>query len=276
MANERTTTAAIVQLCARADVDINLGQCRELVEQAVGAGAEVVFLPEGFAFIGCDATLVSLGESFTEPGKILRECRALASENNIHLIAGGLPERASANRVYNTCVHFAPNGDIQARYRKIHMFDVQLKDGTVLRESSRTASGNQMVTSKLPFGTLGLSVCYDVRFPMLYQHLVDRGAIALAVPAAFTMTTGSDHWHTLLRARAIECQAFVVAPAQFGSHEYSNRHSFGHALILDPWGNTLAECTEAKPDVALAEIRPALAHQIRTQLPSLKHRRKLE
>jgi predicted amidohydrolase len=163
------------------------------------------------------------------------------------------------------------DGLITAVYRKIHLFDVDLPDGTKLLESQTVEAGVEPVVAQAPFGTLGLSVCYDLRFPELYRRLVDRGAIALAIPAAFTLTTGKDHWHVLLRARAIEQQCYVLAAAQTG-HHYGRRRSYGHALIADPWGTVLAECGEGE-GVAVAEIDPDYVVKVRSAVPSLEHRR---
>ena len=161
-----------------------------------------------------------------------------------------------------------------ARYRKIHLFDVKLSDGTELRESARTLPGVEAVVSRMPFGSLGLTICYDVRFPYLYQRLVDMGAIALSVPSAFTATTGAAHWHTLLRARAIECQSYVIAAAQHGAHN-PKRRSYGHSLVIDPWGEVIAELAEGD-GVLLAEIDPGRVAQVRAELPSLTHRVSLQ
>jgi len=163
------------------------------------------------------------------------------------------------------------DGSIAAVYRKIHLFDVDLADGTKVLESQTVEPGSETVVAQAPFGTLGLSVCYDLRFPELYRRLVDAGAIALAIPAAFTLTTGKDHWHVLLRARAIEQQCYVLAAAQTG-HHYGERRSYGHALIADPWGTVIAECGEGE-GVAVAPIDPAYVDEVRRALPSLEHRR---
>lgn len=270
------TRIGIVQLCSRGDVARNLSKVESLFTDAVEQGAEVVFLPEAFAYIGSDAGQIPIAETFDSPGPILSACVNLARGHHVHLIAGGFPEKADAGKIYNTCFHVTPAGEIQARYRKIHLFDVDLADGTKLQESRTTAPGSQLVTTDLPFGRLGLSVCYDLRFPLLYQALTDAGAIALVVPAAFTAYTGDAHWHVLLRARAIECQAYVIAPAQVGDHAHPGRHSFGHALVADPWGRIVAECTTPDEGVAVADIDPAEVARIRSQLPSLNHRRELQ
>lgn len=270
-----STRIGIVQLCSRNIVAQNFQTIENLVADAVTKGAEVVFLPEAFAYIGADEGQIPLAETFDCPGPILSFCANLACKHSVHLIAGGFPERATTDKIYNTCFHATPTGDIQARYRKIHLFDVNLEDGTKLQESRTTAPGEQMITTELPFGTLGLSVCYDLRFPRLYQSLVDAGAIALTVPSAFTAYTGQAHWHVLLRARAIECQAYIIAPAQVGDHGYPGRHSFGHSLVVDPWGTIIAECSTQEPGIAVVDINPLEVTRVRSQLPSLEHQRVL-
>ena len=261
-----------MQLCATANVPSNLEKAEHLVGQAATAGTEVVFLPESFAYIGSDRGLREHAESMDSQGPILEACASMAQTHNVHLIAGGLPESAPDGRTYNSCMHFTPQGTLVAHYRKIHLFDVDLSDGTRMMESRSTAPGQELVTTQLPFGVLGLSVCYDIRFPLLYQELVDRGAIALAIPAAFMKTTGKAHWNTLIRARAIECQSYVIAAAQYGDHGHRGRKSYGHAIVADPWGNVIAECVEQKEDVAIAEISATEVERIRTELPSLKNR----
>jgi predicted amidohydrolase len=187
-------------------------------------------------------------------------------------VYGGFWEKAAdSDKVRNACVYMRADGTIANVYRKIHLFDVDLPDGTKLLESETVEPGEEIVVADTPFGTLGLSVCYDLRFPELYRKLVDAGAIALAVPAAFTLTTGKDHWHVLLRARAIEQQCYVLAAAQAG-HHYGRRRSYGHALIADPWGTVLAECGEGE-GVAVAEIDPSYVQSVRGSLPSLAHRK---
>ena len=270
------TRIGITQLCARHDVAQNLRTVESLGSEAVHKGAEVIFLPEAFAYIGPDSGQHPIAETFEKPGPILSTCIEFACRHDVHLVAGGFPEKAEAGKIYNTCFHVTPTGDIRARYRKIHLFDVDLEDGTQIQESRTTAPGNLLVTTELPFGTLGLSVCYDLRFPQLYQALVDTGALAFTVPAAFTAYTGDAHWHVLLRARAIECQAYVIAPAQYGDHAHPGRQSYGHALVVDPWGRIIAECESAEASVAVVDVNPKEVTRIRSQLPSLKNRRVFE
>ena len=270
------TSVGIVQMCATSAVEQNLGATLGLVVDASRAGAEVVLVPEAFAFIGrerdradwLEALPVNAADS---PSPILGRCAETARSMGVHLVLGGFPEQAPEGRAYNTCVHLAPDGTVAAAYRKIHLFDVDLADGTRLLESRGTAPGDRAVVTDTPFGLLGLTVCYDVRFPLLYQRLADLGAVAIAVPSAFTKTTGQDHWHVLLRARAIECQCYIIAPAQHGDHEHRGRQSYGHGLIVDPWGDIVAEC-EGGDGFALADIDPARVDEVRRQLPSLANR----
>lgn len=277
---ERTRIAA-VQLCATPDVDANLTAAERLVREAADAGAAVAMLPEAFAYLGPEQgkrdileplpSSRAAAEGF-EPGPILARCQALARDTGLHLILGGFHEASpDPDKSFNTCVHLDAGGAVIACYRKIHLFDVSLDDGTQLRESARTLPGDRSVTTEMPFGTLGLSVCYDLRFPALYQRLADLGAVAVTVPSAFTRPTGAAHWHVLLRARAIEAQCYVIAPAQHGRH-WEKRASYGHSLIIDPWGEVLAEQADGD-GVLIADVDPARAAAVRRQLPSLQHRR---
>ena len=276
-----TTNIALIQMCATPDVAANMATTARLVTSAANEGAEMVFLPEAFAFIGPDRekrlileSLPAAERAADEGGPILEQCRELARTHAIHLILGGFHEAShDPERSYNTCIHLDHHGAIAARYRKMHLFDVELADGTSLRESKRTLAGSEAVVTQTPLGTLGLTICYDVRFPYLYQKLVDMGATALTVPSAFTATTGAAHWHALLRARAIESQCYVFAPAQYGNH-HGRRHSYGHSLVVDPWGEIIAEAGDEEA-VLLAQIDPDRVQKVRTELPSLQHRRSL-
>ena len=265
------TQVAVVQMCATADVENNLRCTEALVAEAAAGGAEAVFAPETFTFIGPGRLRAEMLEPLPEGGPILERCRAMAVGNGVHFVFG-FHETAPEGRAYNTCVHLDPAGQLRAMYRKIHLFDADLADGTRLLESRYTQAGDAPVATELPFGTLGLSICYDLRFPHLYQRLVDLGAVAVAAPAAFTSATGPDHWHVLLRARAIECQAYVIAAAQYGEHGHANRRSYGHALIVDPWGDVIAECPATGDGVAIAAIDPERVAQVRRDLPSIANR----
>ena len=270
----KPTLVAAIQNCAGPDVNKNLDTICALSRGAASAGAEAIFVPEAFAFLGPDEAKQKIVEFLPEGGPILERCRKLAVETHCDLILGGFHEKSDVpGKAYNTCVHLSRSGDIMARYRKIHMFDIALADGTTLNESARTIPGTEIVTTQLGFGTLGLSICYDVRFPYVYQQLVDKGAIALTVPSAFTATTGKAHWHVLLRARAIEAQSYVIAPAQHGNN-WGKRHSFGHSLIINPWGEIIAELPDGDGFI-LGLIDPAEVQRVRQQLPSLEHRRVL-
>jgi predicted amidohydrolase len=266
------TQVAVVQMTSRPDVDQNLAAAERLVRQAAQASAKLVVLPECFSYLGPEDGLRSVAEALPTGGPILARCQGWAKELGIELLLGGFPERSrDPQRVHNTSVHLGADGSVKRTYRKIHLFDVDLSDGTAAKESATVMAGDTPVVTDAPFGKLGLSICYDLRFPELYRKLVDQGAIALAVPAAFTLHTGKDHWHVLLQARAIESQSYVLAAAQTG-HHFDKRVTYGHALIADPWGCVIAQCGEGE-GVAMAGIDTSLVERVRRQLPSLKHRR---
>jgi predicted amidohydrolase len=259
-------------MTSTADVDANMATVHRLVGEAASRGAKVVVVPECFAYLGPEAGKLPIAESLEEGGPILDRCREAARSAGCDVVYGGFWEKgAEADKVRNACIYMQADGSIASVYRKIHLFDVDLPDGTKVLESETVEAGGDPVVAEAPFGTLGLSVCYDLRFPELYRRLVDQGAIALAIPAAFTLTTGKDHWHVLLRARAIEQQCYVLAAAQTG-HHFGRRDSYGHALIVDPWGTVLAECG-AGEGVAVAEVNPSYVASVRGSLPSLAHRK---
>jgi deaminated glutathione amidase len=267
------TQVAVVQMNSTPDVEQNMLAAERLVRRAADAAAKLVVLPEAFAYLGPEAGQRAIAEPLPEGGPLLARCQGWARSLAVELVLGGFWEkRSSDERVYNTSVHLGTDGRIKALYRKIHLFDVELADGTSLKESDKVAPGEEVVVTDAPFGKLGLSICYDVRFPELYRQLVDRGAVALTVPAAFTLHTGKDHWHVLLQARAIESQSYVLAAAQAGRC-YGTRVSYGHALISDPWGCVIAQCGGEGEGIATAQIDTELVERIRAQLPSLRHRR---
>jgi len=271
---EGTFRAAAAQMCATDDVAANLARATELAAQAAERGAALLSLPECFAFIGRRmADKLAVAESLDQPGPILGAVRQMARRHRMWVAAGGVPERTpeSGDRVFNTLVLVDPDGETRATYRKIHLFDVHIPGRAELRESSSTAAGSEPVVADTPLARLGLSICYDVRFPELYRQLAcEGGAEVLMVPAAFTAHTGAAHWHTLLRARAIENQCFVVAAAQHGHHNPA-RESYGHSLIVDPWGTVLAEVEEGD-GVAVAEIDLGQLAEVRQQMPCHQHR----
>lgn len=269
---ELKTKVAAIQIRSTENVDRNLDRTFAMCRAAILEGAQLLVVPEGFAYLGKEEGKVNIAECLPEGGPILKRCMEFAGKNRVELILGGFWEQSRHSaKVLNACIHIDRNGNTKSVYRKIHLFDIELPGGTVLKESATVEAGSQPIVTQTPFGNLGLSICYDIRFPELYRKLVDMGAIALAVPAAFTRTTGMDHWHVLLRARAIECQSYVIASAQSG-HHYGSRFSYGHALICDPWGCILSECGEEE-GFAIASIDPMVVSRIRRQMPALQHRR---
>jgi predicted amidohydrolase len=268
----RPMRVAVAQMNSVPDVEANLAAVARLVARAAEYGAAHVGLPECYAFLGPERAKLALAEPLEPMGPILSRVAALAKQHGIRVLAGGHWERGpDPDHVYNTAVLLGTEGEILAVYRKIHLFDVSLRDGTVIEESRTIAPGDALTVAPMPFGGLGLSICYDLRFPELYRGLVDRGAHAIAVPSAFTATTGKDHFAVLLRARAIESQCYVLAPAQWGRH-FGDRVSHGHACIVDPWGTVIAECSDGET-VAVATIDPAYVAQVRAAIPCLRHRR---
>jgi predicted amidohydrolase len=270
----RAFTVAAAQMCAGDDVVANLAACRELAAEAARQGAALLALPECFALVGRRMTdRLAVAEVLDRPGPIVGAVREMAREYHMWIVAGGMPEVSPRceSKAYNTCLLVDPDGETRAVYRKIHLFDVQIPGRAELLESSSTEAGSEVVVADTPLALLGLTVCYDVRFPELYRELaVERGAEVLLVPSAFTAHTGAAHWHTLLRARAIENQCFVVAPAQHGKHSAA-RESYGHTVIIDPWGTVLAE-VESGDGLAVAEIDLSVLDRVREQMPCHRHR----
>lgn len=269
----RATQVAVVQHCAGTDVAANMASLTQSSRQAREQGAELICWPEAFAYLGSHRGKKAILEPLPEGGPILAQCQELAKELDADLLLGGFHEACATDpeRCYNTSVYLSRDGQVQATYRKIHLFDVNIVDGPQLMESRQTLPGESFTTVSTPCGVLGLSVCYDVRFPALYQALIKAGAIAITVPSAFTAKTGAMHWHALLRARAIECQCYVIAPAQHGRHS-EHRASYGHSLIVDPWGEIIAELPQGD-GYAMATVDPDLVAQVRQELPSLANQR---
>jgi predicted amidohydrolase len=264
------TRLAAVQMTSGADKAKNLEVAERLIRKAAKSGADFVGLPENFAWMGPEPERAANAE--TLEGESLRRLAGLARELGITLLAGSvLEEGAPGGRCFNTSVLFGPDGKRLAVYRKIHLFDVEVGDGQTYRESAAVAPGTEVVVADAPLGKVGLSVCYDLRFPELYRRHAELGAVVLTVPAAFTLMTGKDHWEVLLRARAIENQAYVLAPAQQGRHP-KDRLTWGHAMVVDPWGLVVARASEGE-GVALAELDLEYLARVRQGLPALKHRR---
>lgn len=270
---------AVVQLSSQDEVDGNLTRATSLVRAAAAAGAKLVALPENFAFMGEEEKKRGIAEKVplksTGEGPILRALSTVAKDRGIFVVGGGMPEASDdPERPYNTSVLVAPDGRVVARYRKVHLFDVDLADGTKLLESAATKAGEVDIDPPAEIGPslkMGMTICYDVRFPELYRKLLALGARVVTVPAAFTVHTGKDHWHVLLRARAIENQIFVLAPAQHGKHP-RGRTTYGKSLIVDPWGDVLAQCGEGE-GFAIADLDVAAQDRVRAGLPCLVHRR---
>lgn len=262
----------LVQLCSTDDLAANLARAEQGVREAAERGAGLVALPENFAYMRREGSRYPCAQG--PDGEILRALSRWARELRIWLVGGTLPEAIPGDvRVHNTSVVFAPDGHEAARYRKIHLFDVLLGAGgrDVYRESDFCAPGEEVVVCPTPFGGLGLSICYDVRFPELYRALSSRGARWLLVPSAFTRETGKDHWEVLLRARAIENQCFVLAPAQCG-YNAPDRASHGRSLVIDPWGLVVAQAGD-EPTVLVAECPDERIEQVRRSVPALQHRK---
>ncbi len=262
--------AGAVQLNATQDTDRNLVAADRLVRRAAAQGAELIVLPEKWSVLGA-ADQIAAGAQPLD-GECITWARGVAREFGIDLVAGSIAERVEdREKNSNTSVHVAPDGEVRAVYRKIHMFDVEV-DGTVYAESEREQPGDEAIVSRLADGAgLGMSICYDVRFPELYQALVAGGAEVITVPAAFTLPTTRDHWELLLRARAIETQSFVIGANQIGSHPGGYR-SGGRSMIVDPWGLVLATAADAETAI-VADLDFSLLRDVRRRLPSLTHRR---
>lgn len=262
--------AAAVQMTSGADKAKNIETAAALVRRAAKAGATFVGLPENFGWMGPEPERNTAAEPLDGPS--FEAMSELARDAKVTLLAGSLLETgAPGGRLYNTSTVFGPDGSRLAVYRKMHLFDVEIGDGQTYRESAAVAPGEGPVVAETPVGKVGLTVCYDLRFPELYRACSSKGATILTVPAAFTLMTGKDHWEVLLRARAIENLCHVVAPAQWGLHP-KDRRTYGHAMIVDPWGLVIARASEGE-GFALGPIDAELTARVRKSLPALQHRR---
>jgi predicted amidohydrolase len=263
--------AACVQMRSGEDVARNIADAAILIRQAARGGAQFIATPENTTLMAADGG-AKLAQSFDEAhDPALPVFSDLARELGVTLLVGSLAIKVGEYKTANRSFLFAPDGAVMARYSKIHLFDVELDSGERYRESDTVAGGEAAVLAATPFGPMGLTTCYDVRFPHLYRALARKGAFAFTVPAAFTVPTGAAHWHVLLRARAIENGAFLFAPAQGGTHA-NGRKTYGHSLIVGPWGDVLAEAG-TDSDVIFADIDPELSAQARAKLPNLRHGR---
>lgn len=263
--------AGLVQLCSGTDMARNLAATSALVREAASKGAQYVLTPEVSNLVEDDKERTRAIVMPEETDISVAGYAKLAAELGIWLHAGSLALRADDGRAVNRSLLFAPDGRVAARYDKIHLFDVTLPSGQEIRESQSFAPGDAAVTVQLPWGKLGLSICYDMRFPLLYNKLANAGASFISVPAAFTVPTGRAHWHVLLRARAIETGSFVLAAAQGGAHE-TGRHTFGHSMAINPWGEIIAEAG-TEPGMLVVEIDESQVARDRGRIPALKNAR---
>lgn len=263
----RQYVAAAVQLCAESDKTANLDKVEAFAAEAVRYAARLVVLPEVFLWRGARAEEHAAAEPI--PGPSSNRLGELARRLKIHLLAGSILEQSGGTKVFNTSVLFDPHGQIVARYRKIHLFDVDIPAHVTIRESDTRTGGDAVVTAPTELGVIGLSVCYDLRFPELYRQLTLGGAEIIAVPSAFTFPTGAAHWELLLRARAVENQVYVIAPDQVGRSP-SGVQDYGNSMIVDPWGTPTARAADREM-IICAEIDRDYQDRVRRELPCLAH-----
>lgn len=263
-----STLVAAVQMRTGADLDANLARARALCERAAARGAALIALPEVFAWRGPRSDEAAAVSAI--PGDVSEFLRRLAADLEVVLVGGSFLERAAEpGKSYNTSLLIGPDGTILGRYRKIHLFDVDLPGEVSVRESETRAHGRDVVTAPTALGTVGLSICYDLRFPELYRRLAAAGATIITVPSAFTFYTGAAHWEPLLRARAIENQAYVIAPNQAGKSPHGFV-DYGHSMIVDPWGTVLARAGDGE-QVIVAELDPDRVARVRREMPCQLH-----
>jgi predicted amidohydrolase len=263
---------ALCQMNSGGDVQANLQTAETLLGEAAQGGADLAALPEYLTYLGSSSLRSEVAEPV--PGPASDRLASAARANGMWVLGGGLLE-ADAGHVYDTAVLFDRSGEVVARYRKIHLYDVDLPGQPLFRESATITPGDQLVTHQTEFCRVGLSICYDLRFPELYRGLMTLGAEVLTVPAQFQFDTGVAHWHPLLRARAIENQCYVVAPAQWGSFgdPEKGRRSYGHSLVVDPWGQVVVEAPQEGTGVWFADLDLTELRRIRRTFPALQHRR---
>ncbi len=260
--------AACVQMRSGLDRAANVAAAIAMIGEAAGKGAHFIVTPEMTNVVDKNAARLAAALPEGEAIEEIAAFSAAAADNGVWLLIGSLAVNRGDGRLANRSFLFGPDGEIAARYDKIHMFDVDLDGGESWRESRIYAPGEKAVVVSTPLASIGLTICYDLRFPHLYRALARAGAELMCVPAAFTRQTGRAHWKTLLGARAIECGAFIIAAAQGGLHE-DGRETYGHSMIISPWGETLAEARGDEPGIILADIDPARAAKARRQIPNL-------
>ncbi len=264
---------AAIQLNSTSHVDENLETTGKLISEAALSGAQLIILPEMFAIMGEKVTdKVSVAEKYGD-GKIQSFLSDSAKKNNVWIVGGTIPIQCDdKNKVRAACIVYNNNGDAVARYDKIHLFDVTVSETESYRESDTTEPGDSIVVIDTPVGKLGLAVCYDVRFPALFAELMNRGAEIIALPSAFTVKTGQAHWHLLTRARAVDTFCYVIGSAQVGTHA-NGRQTYGHTLIVEPWGTIASEIAGTNPGIVYAEIDINKLHSIRKSIPVFYHRK---
>jgi deaminated glutathione amidase len=268
---EGSFRVGLVQMCSGRDVAKNLGDASRLIREAAGRGAHYVQTPEVTTLMEMDRTRLFAAIQPEDGNPAVVHFAALARELGVWLHIGSMACVLPSGKVANRSLLFTPEGEIAARFDKIHMFDVELPGGEIYRESKNYQSGATAVIADLPWGTLGLTVCYDLRFPHLYRTLAKAGADFLAIPSAFTRKTGEAHWHVLMRARAVENGCYVFAAAQAGKHE-SGRETYGHSLVVSPWGDIVAEAG-VDPSVIVVDVQCSQVRAARQRIPSLQHDR---
>ncbi len=263
--------AACLQLNSGSDLAINLTVVQDMVAEAARGGAHLVLTPEYSLMMDGSGRVMREGALDADGGATLQALQDHARALKIWLLVGSLTLKTGEERIVNRSYLISADGKVVATYDKIHMFDVTLPDGKIIRESSSYRPGESAVVASTPWGSLGMTVCYDLRFPHLFRAVAQQGAQFISVPSSFQRQTGKAHWHTLLKARAIENAAYILAPAMCGEHP-GNRQTYGHALIVDPWGDVLADGGE-EPGIIYADIDPARVAKIRAMMPSLEHDR---
>jgi deaminated glutathione amidase len=263
----RRFVAAAVQVCAGSDKHVNLDRAEAFAAEAARQAARLVVFPEVFLWRGPRTEEVANAEAI--PGPTTRRLAALARQLNIHLVAGSILEQNGTERAFNTSVLFDPRGELVARYRKLHLFDVDIPEQVTIRESDTRVAGNDVVVAPTELGVIGMTICYDLRFPELYRRLTLAGAEIITVPSAFTFPTGAAHWEVLLRARAIENQVYIIAPDQIGKSPCGGM-DFGNSMMVDPWGKPLARAADREM-IIFAEIDRDYQDRVRRELPCLTH-----
>jgi deaminated glutathione amidase len=262
---------ACLQLNSGNDLEANFANVDAMTREAAGGGAQFVLMPEYALMMDGSGRVMRERALAADGAPVLARLQSLARELGLWLLAGSLTLRTDDERIANRSFLISADGGVVAAYDKIHMFDATLPDGKVIRESSAYRPGERAVVAATPWGKLGMTVCYDLRFPGLFRALAQAGAAFISVPSSFQRQTGKAHWHALLRARAIENECFILAPAMCGDHP-GNRQTYGHSLVVDPWGEILAEGGEM-PQIIYADVDPARVPKVRGMIPSLEHDR---